>query len=58
MNDLTDPKQVLDGADMEEDILYLLGYAWSLGNTKKIFPSEHCKELANTFLTKYREENE
>ena len=51
---LADPKDVLDGAEMCQDIHQLVGYCWSLGNTEKVFPSEHCAELCRLFLEKYR----
>ena len=53
---LTNVEEVLDGADMNQDIHQLIGYCVSLGWTEKTFPSEHCSELATEFLRKHRKE--
>lgn len=50
----TDPKKVLDGADMNQDIHQLIGYCVALGWNEKVFPSEHCAALAEEFLRKHR----
>ena len=55
-NKLTDVKRVLDGHDINQDIHYLIGYVWSLGNTEKVFPDGHCGELAQEFLKKHNKE--
>lgn len=50
------PKDLLDGSSVTEDLQQLSGYLYSLGiiqNTKTIFPSSHILELTQEFLTKH-----
>ena len=49
--------EVLDGADMNQDIHQLVAYCWSLGvtqGTKGIFPTDHLMSLCGVFLEKHR----
>jgi len=48
------PKEILDGADLNQDVHQLIGYCISLGWTDKVMPSQHASELAEAFLKKYR----
>ena len=57
MDKFQNPKVVLDGADMNQDIHQLVGYCVSLGWTEKEMPSEHCIALCEEFLRKYRNAN-
>lgn len=52
---MKEPTEVLDGADINQDIHQLVGYVWTLGNTEKVFPTKHCSELCSYFLFKYGE---
>lgn len=47
------PKKILDGADINQDLHYLVGYVWSLGNTKGVFPSTELSDLIEYFLDKH-----
>ena len=51
--EFADVQKVVDGKNINQDLLQLIGYCFSLGCTEKIFPSEHCIDLANAFLNKH-----
>jgi hypothetical protein len=54
---ITEPKKVLDGHDLNQDVGQLIGYVHTVGihtGTKGIFPSEHYVELVSEFLRKHR----
>jgi hypothetical protein len=53
MSNFPDPKKVLIGTEMREDLGLLIGYCIGLGWQENIMPSEHAVELLETFLAKY-----
>lgn len=52
-NEHSKVEDILDGADMNQDIHQLIGYCVSLGREKEP-PSDNFSELAEEFLRKYR----
>ncbi len=53
---MRNPSEVLDGADMNQDIHQLLGYVVTLGMSDPTgeMPTTHLSELATAFLEKHR----
>jgi len=57
-SEFTDVKEVLDGADMNQDLHQMIGYLWALGmksDESTVFPSGYLAHLAEEFLLKHRD---
>jgi len=55
MNDkYADPADILDNDNMEQDLMQLIGYLWTIGSTNTVFPVDYCTALCERFLAKYR----
>jgi hypothetical protein len=52
-NEKINAESVLDGADVNHDLHQLIGYCWSEGNEKRVFPASQTSTLAETFLKKH-----
>lgn len=52
---MTPVEEVLDGADLNQDLHQLIGYTWSVGanDPTGAFPSDHLSDLVEFVLKKY-----
>ena len=47
-------KKVLDGPDIETDVLYMIGYTWAEGNQRTEFNSTLFIEMCDEFIRKHK----
>ncbi len=47
------PEEILNGVDLNQDSLFLMGYIWAEGNQNRVFPTEHFCDLHNFIIKKY-----
>ena len=60
MNPLKEPSEVLDGADMNQDLHHLIGHVWQLAlvaTRDDDCPMSHLADLVELFLAKHRRQN-
>ena len=57
MSEFKKAEEIVEGVDLNRDLLQIFGYLVALGWQEKVFPTEHLNEIHQRFMDLYKNQS-